>query len=202
MHAFLVISNNQKQTDEEIKKIIKVLEIKNSIPFSLKKVEDSKELKKIIKYSFSQKTVIILNDFDNATPEAVNSVLKNIEEPNQNLFYILTANSIDKVLPTIISRCEVVVTKEEKIKKETSKNVLDFINSNTTKRHDILNKIKERENAIEFVKELIFEDYKNNNLKNMNNYLLILKNLRLNGNVSLQLFNLLVRMIPATYGKQ
>ena len=202
MHAFLVISNSQKQTDEEIKKIIKVHEIKNSIPFSLKKVEDSKELKKIIKYSFSQKTVIILNDFDNATPEAVNSVLKNIEEPNQNLFYILTANSIDKVLPTIISRCEVVVTKKENIKKETSKNVLDFINSNTTKRHDILNKIKERENAIEFVKELIFEDYKNNNLKNMNNYLLILKNLRLNGNVSLQLFNLLVRMIPATYGKQ
>lgn len=202
MHAFLVISNNQKQTDEEIKKIIKVHEIKNNIPFSLKKIEDSKELKKIIKYSFSQKTVIILNDFDNATPEAVNSVLKNVEEPNQNLFYILTANSIDKVLPTIISRCEVVVTKEENIKKETSKNVLDFINSNTTKRHDILNKIKERENAMEFVKELIFEDYKNNNLKNMNNYLLILKNLRLNGNVSLQLFNLLVRMIPATYGKQ
>ena len=144
MHAFLVISNNQKQTDEEIKKIIKVHQIKNSIPFSLKKIEDSKELKKIIKYSFSQKTVIILNDFDNATPEAVNSVLKNIEEPNQNLFYILTANSIDKVLPTIISRCEVVVTKEENIKKETSKNVLDFINSNTTKRHDILNKIKDR----------------------------------------------------------
>lgn len=128
--------------------------------------------------------------------------MKNIEEPNQNLFYILTANSIDKVLPTIISRCEVVVTKEENIKKETSKNVLDFINSNTTKRHDILNKIKERENAIEFVKELIFEDYKNNNLKNINNYLLVLKNFRLNWNVSLQLFNLLVRIIPATYGKQ
>jgi translation initiation factor 2 alpha subunit (eIF-2alpha) len=97
MHAFLVISNNQKQTDEEIKKIIKVHEIKNNIPFSLKKIEDSKELKKIIKYSFSKKTAIILNDFDNATPEAVNSVLKNIEEPNQNLFYILTADMKNKI---------------------------------------------------------------------------------------------------------
>lgn len=201
MHAFLIIGNDQKQVETEIEKMIISLEVKNKIPFSLKKIDDSKELKRLTKYSFSTKTAIILNNFEEANNETVNSILKNLEEPNNNLVYILTAQSIDKILPTILSRCQIIKTTQNNFQIENEKMVLDFLNSNTNKRFDLIGKIKEREKAIEFVKDLIKYDYKSNNLVNMNSYLLVLKNLNLNGNVSLQLANLLVRMEPATYGK-
>ena len=43
---------------------------------------------------------------ENMTPEAVNSLLKFLEEPNDYTYAILTTQNEEKVLPTIISRCE------------------------------------------------------------------------------------------------
>lgn len=50
--------------------------------------------------------VAILRRFHEANPAAANALLKTLEEPSPDVVLILTANSVDDLLPTIISRCQ------------------------------------------------------------------------------------------------
>ena len=43
---------------------------------------------------------------ENMTIEAVNSILKFLEEPRPNVYAFLTTNNENAILPTIISRCQ------------------------------------------------------------------------------------------------
>ncbi|MGB9879748.1 MAG: ATP-binding protein, partial [Anaerolineae bacterium] len=55
-----------------------------------------------------QKRVYILCDFQNATLEAANCLLKTLEEPPPRVMLILTATQAELLLPTIVSRCQVL----------------------------------------------------------------------------------------------
>lgn len=50
--------------------------------------------------------IYIINLVENMTLEAVNSILKFIEEPETEIYAFLTTNNINNVLPTIVSRCQ------------------------------------------------------------------------------------------------
>lgn len=50
--------------------------------------------------------VAILRRFDDARPVAQDALLKTLEEPASNAVLILTADSAERLLPTIISRCQ------------------------------------------------------------------------------------------------
>ena len=50
--------------------------------------------------------IYILHLVENMTAEAVNSILKFLEEPNTEVFAFLTTNNPNIILPTIISRCQ------------------------------------------------------------------------------------------------
>jgi DNA polymerase-3 subunit delta' len=52
--------------------------------------------------------VYILCDFQNATLEAANCLLKTLEEPPPRVILILTASKAELLLPTIVSRCQVL----------------------------------------------------------------------------------------------
>jgi DNA polymerase-3 subunit delta' len=52
------------------------------------------------------KTIYIINLVENMTTEAVNSLLKFLEEPGKDTYAILTTENESKVLPTIISRVQ------------------------------------------------------------------------------------------------
>ncbi len=52
--------------------------------------------------------VYVISPIDAATPAAANCLLKTLEEPPERVILILTANCLDMVLPTIVSRCQVV----------------------------------------------------------------------------------------------
>ncbi|HNX15972.1 MAG TPA: hypothetical protein PKO28_01145 [Bacilli bacterium] len=52
--------------------------------------------------------IYILNLVENMTPEAVNSMLKFLEEPGSHIYAFLTTNNESSVLPTIISRCQLM----------------------------------------------------------------------------------------------
>lgn len=52
--------------------------------------------------------VALLLDFQDATPSASNALLKTLEEPPPQVVMILTADSVEALLPTIVSRCEVL----------------------------------------------------------------------------------------------
>ncbi len=56
----------------------------------------------------ARRRVARLLNFDAANPQAQNAFLKTLEEPPGNAVMLLTAERADDLLPTIVSRCEVV----------------------------------------------------------------------------------------------
>lgn len=73
------------------------------------------------------KKIYIINKIENATTEAVNSLLKFLEEPTSDIYAIITTSNINNVLPTIISRCMNVrlkkASKHELVVEATKKNI-------------------------------------------------------------------------------
>ena len=62
------------------------------------------------KTAFESKGVMIyiINLVENMTTEAVNSILKFLEEPESEIYAFLTTNNENNVLPTILSRCQIL----------------------------------------------------------------------------------------------
>ena len=52
--------------------------------------------------------IYLLENIENATNETMNSLLKLLEEPEGDVYALFTTSNINKVLPTIISRCLLV----------------------------------------------------------------------------------------------
>ena len=55
--------------------------------------------------------IYIVNLVENMTVESVNSILKFLEEPESEIYAFLTTNNVNNVLPTIVSRCQVLPLK-------------------------------------------------------------------------------------------
>ena len=74
------------------------------------KVETVRELLHSLSLAPVESThrVVVLCDAHLMTDSGKNALLKTLEEPNQSVVLILTAPSVDQVLPTIASRCQVM----------------------------------------------------------------------------------------------
>lgn len=74
------------------------------------KVEQVRELQRHLSLTPNMAThrVAVLDRFDQATPSAANALLKTLEEPPDFVVLILLAPDTDSLLPTIVSRCQVV----------------------------------------------------------------------------------------------
>lgn len=74
------------------------------------KIEEAKELQRNLNLgAFSSKyKIAIIVDAERMTFEAQNSLLKILEEPAKNTILILTTSEKGRVLPTIISRCQIL----------------------------------------------------------------------------------------------
>lgn len=66
------------------------------------------------KTAFESKGIMIyiLHLVENMTVEAINSILKFLEEPDSEIYAFLTTNNESGILPTIISRCQVLRLKQ------------------------------------------------------------------------------------------
>ena len=71
-------------------------------------VEDANDIygKVQVKPMFSKFKIFVLNNFDKATEQAQNKMLKIIEEPPANVIFLLSAGSESNVLHTITSRVQ------------------------------------------------------------------------------------------------
>jgi DNA polymerase-3 subunit gamma/tau len=71
-------------------------------------IDEIRELKENIGYkpSKGQKKVYIIDEVHMLTKEAFNALLKTLEEPPEHALFILATTEPDKVLPTIVSRCQ------------------------------------------------------------------------------------------------
>ncbi len=56
----------------------------------------------------AEKKMVVLVHAGNLTPDAQNALLKTLEEPEGEAIFLLGVESEDQLLPTILSRCQVV----------------------------------------------------------------------------------------------
>ena len=81
------------------------------------------------KKAFESKGIMIyiLHLVENMTEEAINSILKFLEEPESEIYAFLTTNNENNILPTIISRCQLMrlklVDRQEVIQEAISNGV-------------------------------------------------------------------------------
>ena len=77
---------------------------------SIKKEEVEYVETQFEKTAFETKGIMIyvLHLIENVTEQAINSILKFLEEPGKNVYAFLTTNNENSILPTIISRCQVM----------------------------------------------------------------------------------------------
>jgi len=198
MHAYLLIGTNVNSLEEKIEEYVKKLSAKR-LNFNASKIDDIRQIGEFTKLKIPEPTAIVIKNIDSATEEALNAFLKNLEEPQDSLYYILHANSDTNLLATIISRCS-VIRLEKGESKIDDKLYQKFINESISEKFIALDKIKARDEAISFVEDFII--YLSKNLKNgyvKNTQLLkvaqnTLASLKANGNVALQLNNFAIQM--------
>ena len=74
------------------------------------KVEKIREINNFLsqKPFCHQSKIIIIFEAENLNVESQNTLLKNLEEPGENNYFILSTNKLKTILPTIISRCQTI----------------------------------------------------------------------------------------------
>lgn len=79
--------------------------------------------------SFSKYKVFIIDECHRITPEAQNALLKILEDIPEHLVIIFATTEKDKILPTVLSRCQVVI----EVRKQTLKNMADMLQNISVK---------------------------------------------------------------------
>lgn len=197
MHAYLLIGRGEG-LDAEAKKLCKRIGA-SLMELPLAKIEDVRTLSRFSRFAISSGQAIYIKGIESATHEAQNAFLKSLEEPQDNLYYILTASGVGKVLPTIVSRCQVITVKSQQLTVNTQAE--EFDNRDLVEKLVFVENIKKREEAINFLEALIslwhqklikadenYSDIAQNLKKAINS----LNALQANGNVLLQLTNFVI----------
>jgi len=75
-----------------------------------KKIIDVAQIREMITYTNkstfnNMPRFILIDNIENLNKNSINALLKIIEEPNDNVFFILVSNSERNILPTLKSRC-------------------------------------------------------------------------------------------------
>lgn len=150
----------------------------------------SKEQIKELQHKISTKSqmndniVYIINNCDKMTPSASNSLLKMLEEPEENITAFLISDNITGVLPTIKSRCINLFMQNKKINsnlEEYSQLIIDIINDLNNNKVEIYNLLKNKSrDDIKIIFELICYVYRdflnvktNNKIEYINEKILI-----------------------------
>lgn len=196
-HAFLLIGNN---TDKPLNFLAmslicdetlacmkcndcrKVLENKygDIIKFNGKVVSIKKSDIELIQDTFKKSSlegkakIYIIENIEYSTKEAMNSLLKMLEEPGEGIYALFTAKNINRVLPTILSRCQIIDIKpdskeiivEQLINDNIpvdAANILSFLTVDLTEAIDLYDERFEfmQVQVINFIEDLYF---KRNNL--------------------------------------
>lgn len=193
MHAYLIVGEHEKF----LKGLDAVI-----VEFPLSKIGDVRELSNFTKLKLTNKTVILIKDFDKSSEEAQNAFLKSLEEPQANLTYVLTCNEVAHVLDTIVSRCEVLEFSKNRTQSEDMYNqMVDFINSNISYKLQFISNITKRDAALKFANDAIYVGHSlmskgsQPDVNFVENSLILKRNLELNGNIILCLTNFVASLV-------
>ncbi len=94
------------------------------------KMSDIASLRNLFQKTASEKKgylIYIINQIENSNKESLNAILKFLEEPNPNVIAFLTTTNEERLLPTIVSRCQLLkikaIEKDELIKEAEKKGI-------------------------------------------------------------------------------
>lgn len=119
-----IISSIDDKTFTEIKEIkADGMWIKKEQMISLKNEFKTKALN-------SKKRIYIIREADKLNEYSANSILKFLEEPEENIIAILTTNNLGGVLNTIVSRCQVITLPKTNIESMSLEEKLYFLFKN------------------------------------------------------------------------
>lgn len=132
------------------------LKIINSSGMWIKK-ESMDELQEIFsrKSIIGNKKVYIINEAEKLNISSSNSILKFLEEPSDGIIAILITESINQLLPTIVSRCQVISLKSNNISgsRDTIKIIGQYLKNSEYDLNNFLEKGSEFiTNVVEFIK--------------------------------------------------
>jgi hypothetical protein len=204
MHAYLLVGGNIETNTKDIEALAKKLSAKILV-YPLIKIEDVRSLNNFLRLTFDQPTLIVSENIQSATEEALNAFLKNLEEPQDNIYFALTAPTTRSVLPTIVSRCEILKNTNNKLQNTntTQDKISDFLKMSVGNKLLFIDKIKERAEAIElaectvlFLHSQLHSDIieYSTAVKRIELAEKTLSRLKGNGNVNLQLTNFVVQI--------
>lgn len=144
------------------KEIAKILDLKKDHPDVLYFDSGEKlgiEQAREIKAHFSLKPysakgrIVVLEDASTLTIEAQNALLKTLEElPIEGLF-ILAAASEDKLLPTVLSRCQIVRFQATGYRQQATEDIKKLLSAKIEERFEYIEKLKDKK---EFLSALVF----------------------------------------------
>ncbi len=191
--SFLIIAKNKNEASSYTADLLKEKGV-NSLDINLQIYEktmgiaDVRNIQKaILLKPFRGKTkAVIIDTYESITLEAQNALLKILEEPPANTIIVIMTAKRELILPTIISRCKIIVLKEKenKLTKANStelKNALNILlNGQTGTKLKIAQDIaKDKKNVALWLEKMLIFIIKEIIKDNQNSkYLNILKKLQ------------------------
>ena len=95
----------EKFKKEKIKEPYTIVKFEKNINIPVDQIREmQKEL--CLKPFEGKRKVVIITEVENMHPSSANSLLKTLEEPPQDSNLILTTTDINRLLPTVVSRCQ------------------------------------------------------------------------------------------------
>lgn len=140
-HAYLIVG----QFDFE--KIIQILSISRAdisiideVPIKISHIRGLIHSLSLTPHSSKYKLAIVLN-MESATIESSNAILKFLEEPTNSSIIILQARKIDRILPTVISRCQIIRLNSERIEEKNDFKINKIIKMSIRERLELADQI-------------------------------------------------------------
>lgn len=99
-----------KNTEIEVKNAI-ILEPTSKVSITIEQVREALDN---FTTKITKPQIVLIRPADKLTEEAENAILKNLEEPKENLHFVLITNRLSKLLPTILSRAAIYILKDSK----------------------------------------------------------------------------------------
>ncbi len=109
----------------------------------------------------AKQAIFVICKIELASNPAQNALLKSLEEPPTHVQFVLTSSQPQRVLPTILSRCQLIEIGGKIAQKETS-HLLKFKDASYTDLMEIASKFKDKNEASDFLKELLLELHQTN----------------------------------------
>ncbi len=189
MQSYLIVGNPINTEKYALKKAQEMNAF--FLTYSLSKIEDVRNLFDFTKLTLNQKTALLIKDLDLASEEAQNALLKNLEEPQKDLYYFVAVETRDTLLETIQSRCQIIELPQNiSLSNKQEEKCLNYLKGNVGEKLQAVAKITGRDDAVMFLKNMILAAHKNDPL--VYNEVIInaqetLKKIKANGNIALQL---------------